>query len=263
MTIIDPCIAATSAPASIANVTRNLSKLNLPINVPPSVIGPYASVCFFSIAMTVTKDITPDTSPAMIFFTDKVNAPFTSLASSVVTISTSAYTPLNAGVYTVTLVYTWNGPSTTTIVFTVTVTDPCIAATVPPASIADVTRNLSDANLAINVPPAITGPYASVCFFSIAMTVTKSTSPDTSSAMILFTDMVDAPFTSLASSAATLITRIYVPVNAGIYTLTIVYSWSGGLSTAMRSFMVTIVDPCIAATSAPASIANVTRNLSD
>ena len=63
------------------------------------------------IAMTVKKNITPDTSPAMILFTNQVYAPFTSLASSVVTIATTAYTPFNAGVYTVTLVYSWNGPS--------------------------------------------------------------------------------------------------------------------------------------------------------
>ena len=110
------------------------------------------------------------------------------------TIATNAYTPLNAGVYTVTLVYSWNGPSATTKVFTVTVTDPCIAATVPPSSIADVTRNLSDPNLPINVPPSISGVYASVCFFSIAMTVMKDITPDTSTSVILFTDMVNAPF---------------------------------------------------------------------
>ena len=104
------------------------------------------------------------------------------------TIATNAYTPLNAGVYTVTLVYSWNGPSATTVVFTVTIVDPCIAATLPPASIANVSRNLSDLNLPINVPPSITGVYAPVCFFSIAMTVTKNITPDTSPAMILFTD---------------------------------------------------------------------------
>ena len=110
------------------------------------------------------------------------------------TIATGAYTPLNAGVYTVTLVYSWNGPSTATVEFTVTVVDPCITAIVPPASIASVTRNLSDPNLPINVPPSISGVYASVCFFSIAMTVTKDITPDTSRSVILFTDMVNAPF---------------------------------------------------------------------
>ena len=143
------------------------------------------------------------------------------------TISTNAYTPLNAGVYTVTLVYSWNGPSATTVVFTVTIVDPCIAATVPPASIANLTRNLSDPNLPINVPPSITGVYAPVCFFSIAMTVTKNITPDTSPAMILFTDQVDAPFTSLASSVVTIATTAYTPFNAGVYTVTLVYSWNG------------------------------------
>ena len=138
--------------------------------------------------MKVTKSTTPDTSSSMILFTDKVNAPFTSLASAVLTIATGAYTPLNVGMYAVTLVYSWNGPSATTVVFTVTIVDPCIAATVPPASIANLTRNLSDPNLPINVPPSITGVYAPVCFFSIAMTVTKNITPDTSPAMILFTD---------------------------------------------------------------------------
>ena len=76
--------------------------------------------------MTVTKNTNPNTSPAMILFTDQVNAPFTSLASSVVTVETSNFTQTNAGVYTVTLVYSWNGPSTNIVVFTVTVIDPCI-----------------------------------------------------------------------------------------------------------------------------------------
>jgi hypothetical protein len=125
----------------------------------------------------------------MILFTDMVDAPYTSLASSVVTLATSTYTPVNAGIYTLTLVYSWSGGlSTATRSFIVTIVDPCIAATSAPASIANVTRNLSDANLLVNVPPAITGPYASFCQFSIAKTVTKSTTPDTSSSMILFTD---------------------------------------------------------------------------
>ena len=105
--------------------------------------GIYNTVCSFSIVMTATKSTSPDTSASAILFTDMVNAPFASLASSVVTIQTPYDTTL-AGFYSVTLVYSWNGPSTVTISFTVTIIDPCIAATVPPTSIANVTRNLSD-----------------------------------------------------------------------------------------------------------------------
>jgi hypothetical protein len=46
------------------------------------------------------------------------------------------------------------------------------------------TKYLTDPTISVNVAPAITGPYSSSCFFSIAMTVSKSTNPDTSAAMI-------------------------------------------------------------------------------
>jgi hypothetical protein len=48
-----------------------------------------------------------------------------------------------AGVYTVTLVYSWNGPSTATRSFFITVIDPCIIAVTPPASFANISKNLS------------------------------------------------------------------------------------------------------------------------
>ena len=71
------------------------------------------------------------------------------------------------GIYTVTLAYSWNGPSNTNKVFTMTLLDPCTVMTVPPATIANVAINLSNTNLLLNVPPAITGTYASICSFSI------------------------------------------------------------------------------------------------
>jgi hypothetical protein len=59
-------------------------------------------------------------------------------------------------------------------VFDVKLLDPCIAMTVPPTQILDITRNLSDANLNVDVGPAITGAYASICSFSISMIVMKN-----------------------------------------------------------------------------------------
>lgn len=144
--------------------------------------------------MTVTKNNVPNTSSTTILFTNMVNAPYSSLSLAVVTISTSIYDPSLAGIYTITLNYAWAGPSSSSVTFSATVVDPCISATAAPGSIADVLTNLSDANMIVNVSPTITGIYSSLCSFSIAMTVTKSTSPDTSTTVILFTNMVNAPY---------------------------------------------------------------------
>ena len=144
--------------------------------------------------MTVTKNTVPNTSSTTILFTDIVNAPYYSLSLAVLTISTIIYDPSLAGIYTITLNYAWAGPSSSSRTFTATVIDPCISATAAPVSIANVSANLSDADMIVNVSPTITGIYSSLCSFSIAMTVTKNISPDTSATVILFTNMVNAPY---------------------------------------------------------------------
>lgn len=144
--------------------------------------------------MTVTKNTVPDTSLTTILFTNMINAAYSSLSLAVVTIATSSYNPTLAGVYTLTLNYAWPGPSTASKSFTVTIIDPCISATTAPASIANVSTNLSDANINLNVSPTIIGTYSAICLFSIAVTVTKNTSPDTSTTAIMFINMIDAPY---------------------------------------------------------------------
>ena len=165
------------------------------------------------------------------------------------------YVPNLAGVYTVTLVYSWNGPSTVTRSFFVTVIDPCILAVTPPDSFANISRNISKLDYLVNVAPMITGPYASNCIFSIGIIIVKTTTPDTSSSAFVWTNMVDAPFVDLNKGIVTLIKNTYDPSFAGVYNFQINYAWAVTL-TATRTLMITIVDPCLSELIPPQTIAS-------
>ena len=96
------------------------------LNVSPIITGIYNTFCSFSIAITVSKIASLDTSFSAILFTNMVNAPYSQLGNAILTIATSGYNPSIAGVYIVSCNYTWNGPSTDLKSFTVTIVDPCI-----------------------------------------------------------------------------------------------------------------------------------------
>ena len=84
--------------------------------------------------MTVTKNAVSNTD-GFVFFTDIMDQQLAVISTEVVTFNTSAYLYPYIGEYTISLTFTWSGPSSSTQVFTFTVIDPCIVAVVPPASI--------------------------------------------------------------------------------------------------------------------------------
>jgi hypothetical protein len=85
------------------------------------------------------------------------------------------------------------------------------------------------------------------------MTVKKNNVLDTSMTTILFTNMVNSPYSSLSLAVVTIATSIYNASLAGIYTVTLNYDWPGP-SFRSVTFTATVIDPCISATTAPDSI---------
>ena len=80
------------------------------------------------------------------------------MSQAVMTFQSIGYDLSLVGIYTVSLNYSWNGPTAVVRTFTVTFVDPCIAAIVPPTP-ANVTKTLSDPNSTVNVPPTINSSY--------------------------------------------------------------------------------------------------------
>jgi hypothetical protein len=105
--------------------------------------------------------------------------------------NTVTYEPAFVGVFSVTLTYTWSGPTTLTRTFLFTVIDPCILNNVPPASIPSYTAYIGDADYLQNLAITVGVPYQAYCIYSIYLASTKTPIPDTSATAMSFTDMVN------------------------------------------------------------------------
>ena len=107
----------------------------------------------------------------------------------------------------------------------------------------------------MNVAPMITGPYASNCIFSIGVTITKTSIPDTSASAFIWTDMFNAPFVDLNKGIVTLVKNTYDPTFAGVYNFQIDYGWAV-TQTATRTLLITILDPCLSELIPPQTVAS-------
>lgn len=97
-----------------------------------------------------------------------------------------------------TLNYSWSGPSTASRSFTFTVTDPCPAAVVPPATPASYTAVVGDPDHTVNIAPTIALAWRPFCVFSIILSSTKSPLPDTSSTAISFGPVVNKLYADIS-----------------------------------------------------------------
>lgn len=100
--------------------------------------------------------------------------------------------------------YTAHGGLTTQLPFTFTVVDPCITAVVPPSPAAE-TWFTTNPDVIRSLAPTVTLAYQPYCLFSIGLTITKSTSPDTSTAVHNFTPVLDILFANVALATVTYI----------------------------------------------------------
>lgn len=97
-------------------------------------ISPNYMFCTVSIQMIVKKNAVTNID-GFVLFTGIMDQKLAVISTEVVTFNTSAYDYQYIGAYTISLTFTWSGPSSATRGFTFTVIDPCIVAVVPPASI--------------------------------------------------------------------------------------------------------------------------------
>ena len=114
--------------------------------------------------------------------------------------------------YTISLDYSWSGPSTLTQVFSFTVIDPCVSEVTPPASIADATVEFSPDPLAVTlvgIQPTINPVFAPYCFFDIAVTKDHDGVPDTTMIFVSFIDLIQAGFLTHPVIDVSLINGVY------------------------------------------------------
>lgn len=271
--ILDGCLTKVTPPASIANPYRSLLDFDDSttwLNVAPVFTLPY-TMCKYSISMTAVKTTTPDTTTSAISFTPMFQKAYTDLASAVIHYigGSTNYDLSLIGDYTVTMTYSWGGFNINDNVivrtFTYTVQDCCYWALAPPI-IASVTSNVSDPDFTKSYAPTIAaGRYQTYCVFSIpTVTITKSTTPDTTSNIhpTAFTPISNGNYLSTANDVFTISNLNYA--NAGLYTITVNYSWGGtGASfTAQKTWTLTLINPCSASVTVP-SFTSTTANLLD
>jgi hypothetical protein len=133
LTLLDPCKAFLTPPV-FAPMSGILLDPNSSIGVSPTIISPNYLYCLVSVQMTVTKNAIVDTSPFP-EFTGIISQQLAVISGEIIIFHTDQYIYSYVGVYTISLLYDWSGPSTATRVFTFEVIDPCILETVPPAVI--------------------------------------------------------------------------------------------------------------------------------
>lgn len=124
MTLLDPCMAFLTPPV-FAAMSGILLDPNQSTNVSPTIISSNYLYCLVSIQMTVTKNAVVDTSP-FVQFTDIASQQLAVIGGEKIVFNLDQYIYSYVGIYTVSLLYTWSGPSTATQVFTFEVIDPCI-----------------------------------------------------------------------------------------------------------------------------------------
>ena len=149
---------------------------------------------------------------------------FTDLSNvAVIKFATSSYDLTLLGVYVITINYSWAETSTDTNTITVTLVDPCLAAVVPPASLASRSSYMGDSQTYVNVALSITAAYQLTCVYSISTSATKSSSPDSSPQIVLFRTMTNDSYSNIGNAKITLHSSSYDPTYAGIYSVAVKY----------------------------------------
>jgi hypothetical protein len=202
--------------------------------------------CKVSIVLTLTKNAAPN-SDGFVTWTDQSNVALSTLTTTNILFNTATYVAAYIGVYDVTLTYTWPpGPQTLARTFTFTVIDPCIPTIVPPASIPNYTAYIGDPNFTQNIAPTVGVTYQAYCVYSISLAATKVPAPLTPAAYT-YTNQVNVLYTDIPNSKVTYNASIQDLANAGVYSVTLTYTWagSGAAQTLTRTFTLTLDDPCV------------------
>lgn len=99
ITLIDPCLVAVVPPASLASSSSYMGDLDTKVNVAPSIIADYQSICVYSISNIVTKSSLPDTSLQVVMFNQMTNYSYSNIGNASITLHSSSYNPTYAGIY--------------------------------------------------------------------------------------------------------------------------------------------------------------------
>ena len=75
--------------------------------------------------------------------------------------------------------------------------------------------------------PVTTSAYQAVCLYYFSIAVSKSIGIDTSSAIVLFTTMVNELYVNISNAFVTFHSSVYSPTYAGVYTIMVTYNWGG------------------------------------
>jgi hypothetical protein len=208
------------------NMVGTLLDPNYTALVTPTISSPNYLFCTVTIQMAVTKAALPN-NDGFAAFTEIIAQQLAVIGGTFVTFNTEFYMEPFIGVYSISLTFTWSGPSTSTQLFTFTVIDPCIAAVIPPASIPNSAWWIGDLDQSQSFPPSIDPLFQDYCIYSISISVTKNIAPNTSASVVTFTPMVNKTY--LNNSEAIALFDVSTPDlnNTGIYTIVVTYQWGG------------------------------------
>jgi hypothetical protein len=185
LTLLDPCQAFLTPP-TFAPMVGSLLDPNQSLDVLPTISSTNYMYCLVSIQMTVSKNAAP-ISDGFVSFTDVLTTQLSLLAGPTIVFNLNAYIANYIGVYSVSLLYSWSGPSSATQTFTFTVLDPCIVQVVPP-SIPSQTLQFSSTYLQ-PIQPLVPPLYAPYCNFDIAVTKDENGVVDLTNNFVSFTDL--------------------------------------------------------------------------
>jgi hypothetical protein len=127
----------------------------------------------------------------------------------------------------------------------------------------DQTSTLLNPNTSILVTPTISpsNPAYMFCQVDIVLTLTRNASPDTSG-FVTWSDVAATSLSALVTKNIVFNTVNYVPAFVGVFTVDLTYTWSGP-TTLTRTFLFTVIDPCILNNAPPVSLPNYTAYIGD
>jgi len=99
-------------------------------------------------------------------------------------------------------------------------------------------------------------PYG-FCKYNILGVITKTTTPDTSVAVISWVNMIGATSVDLPNAIVHYIGSTYTLANLGTYTIQLTYQYGGATWTDMsvvKTWTMNVIDPCLAAVVPPTPV---------
>ena len=175
------------------------------------------------------KQTLPDTSPVAVTFANMVNQYYTVLPNAKINYHCSVPDIIQVGIYDLTVLYEWGGygqVTSATVPLVLELQDPCLAFVVIP-TYPSPTALLVDPNTDFLVTPTIVpaNPAYMFCIVSITLTLTKDGLPN-ADGFVTWTDVVNAPLSSLTATNILFNTIGYEPNYVGTYTIDLYYEWS-------------------------------------